>query len=252
MKYSEFVNAKASTEFHTEAIRPAHLFLLMGLASNLSVVADDIKRGLFYGKRKEADAKVTEESLKKVLQTEGVADEVVWFVDIPQSYAGHVHAALGLLTEACELIEPLLLMIRQDAPSPDRLNLIEEAGDIRWYYQLLLNTLAVSDNEVITVNVAKLNKRNPAQQFNVDNTVNRDLDAERKAMVDSMLVGSSTFAAMIPVGSIMVQLGELVARTQLKSSMTITAWNSLHDHRRDELLQEELDAWRKSVAASSA
>lgn len=93
-----------------------------------------------------------------------------------------LHAVLGLYSEAGELLECLFDSM-MTGTKLDTKNMVEEAGDIRWFLTLLEDALEVSDVEVMTKNLKKLKKRFP-EGFSESDAVNRDKDAELKAMDD--------------------------------------------------------------------
>lgn len=92
------------------------------------------------------------------------------------------HAIKGLVTEAGEL-EDVLKKQFIYGKAIDRVNLVEEAGDILWYLALLLRTLESSFEEAMEKNVAKLKKRFP-EGFSEERALNRDLVEERKVLED--------------------------------------------------------------------
>jgi NTP pyrophosphatase (non-canonical NTP hydrolase) len=93
-----------------------------------------------------------------------------------------LHAAMGCVTEAGELMDAVKKASIYGKPV-DRTNLIEEAGDMLWYLALLLDSQGITFNEVMDINIAKLKKRFP-EKFTEYQSLNRDLDAERKVLDD--------------------------------------------------------------------
>ena len=89
-----------------------------------------------------------------------------------------VHAVIGLATESVELIEALLESIKSGNPI-DRVNLLEELGDINWYHAILIDALNGDWAKVQETNIAKLQARNKGKVFNAEATINRDVAAER-------------------------------------------------------------------------
>jgi hypothetical protein len=88
-----------------------------------------------------------------------------------------VHGIVGTATEAGELVEILISMI--EGAEPDRVNAVEECGDLRWYINRVLRWAGVTDEECERANIAKLHGRGFAFGFNQEADSNRDLDAER-------------------------------------------------------------------------
>lgn len=95
----------------------------------------------------------------------------------PQIY----HAILGIATEGGELVEALSKTLFEGAIL-DRLNLKEELGDLEWFEALLRHRLKLSPGEVRAANIAKLEARYAKKTFDEKAALNRDHDAERKAL----------------------------------------------------------------------
>jgi NTP pyrophosphatase (non-canonical NTP hydrolase) len=88
-----------------------------------------------------------------------------------------IHAAMLM---ACEGAEVLSEIKRNFAYGKeiDRAALIKEAGDALWGIALLCHTLEVPMEEVMCVNISKLEKRYPDLCFNADHAVQqRDKNA---------------------------------------------------------------------------
>lgn len=75
---------------------------------------------------------------------------------------GLMHCAVGIAGEAGELLDAIKKTWVYGKPL-DRINAIEELGDIEWYMQALRSMLDVSREDVIAANVAKLEKRYPVK-----------------------------------------------------------------------------------------
>lgn len=89
-----------------------------------------------------------------------------------------VHAAIGMCTEAGELQDALkkhLFYGRQF----DRVNAIEEVGDLLWYAALACKALGTTLEAVMERNIAKLKARYPAK---FEDVIERDHEAERAAL----------------------------------------------------------------------
>lgn len=70
------------------------------------------------------------------------------------------NGALGLCGESGEVCDLIKKYLFQGAPL-NRLKIIEELGDVRWYFELLCIQLETSIEEIELVNIAKLRKRYP-------------------------------------------------------------------------------------------
>jgi NTP pyrophosphatase (non-canonical NTP hydrolase) len=90
------------------------------------------------------------------------------------------HAVIGLVTEAGELTDAVKRS-KIFGRELDKVNVIEEAGDIMWYLALLSDELGVPFEDIWEKNVNKLRKRYP-EKFTTDKALNRDLDGERKIL----------------------------------------------------------------------
>jgi NTP pyrophosphatase (non-canonical NTP hydrolase) len=91
-----------------------------------------------------------------------------------------LHAALGLATEAGELLDAKKREMFYNKPL-DWHNLIEEAGDIFWYLAILCDAMNVSFEEVQRRNIDKLRARYP-EKFDTSLAINRNLEKERLAL----------------------------------------------------------------------
>ncbi len=88
-----------------------------------------------------------------------------------------LHSALGLFTEAAEFLEAILKSSFGGEPF-DRTNAVEELGDLEWYMAVMRQRLAVSQERVQRINIAKLKARYP-QKFAREEALVRDLKQER-------------------------------------------------------------------------
>ncbi len=93
-----------------------------------------------------------------------------------------LHAALGIATEAGELLDAIKKHLFYGKPL-DFPNLVEESGDVRWYMEQLYDVLRTTDSEVRRVNTLKLlTKRYKKGQFEQGAALQRDLAAERQLL----------------------------------------------------------------------
>lgn len=74
------------------------------------------------------------------------------------------HATTGLSGEAGELLDASKKQWVYNKPL-DVVNLIEELGDIRFYYQSVLNMLDLKDVDIKNMNTHKLMKRYPSLSY---------------------------------------------------------------------------------------
>lgn len=74
------------------------------------------------------------------------------------------------------------------------------------------------------------------------------LKAAAPDSTNNTLLGSSNLPAVIELAEGKeIQLGDLVAATQLKSGLAVAEWNALDDAKRDELLSAEIELMKKSA-----
>lgn len=69
-----------------------------------------------------------------------------------------LHAALGVAGEAGELADAIKIE-HIYGKEPNRANIVEELGDLRWYIQMVMNLYGISEAEVLQENAFKLAKR---------------------------------------------------------------------------------------------
>ena len=82
------------------------------------------------------------------------------------------HATMGISTEANELLD----ISKKDlayGKGVDIEHLVEELGDLRFYYQAILNMLDMTDEDIRMSNMHKLMKRYPEGKFNSKDAQNR-------------------------------------------------------------------------------
>lgn len=90
------------------------------------------------------------------------------------------HGVQGCVTEAGELTDALKRFIHYGTDI-DRVNILEECGDMLWYLAIILDSIGSNFAEAQAVNIAKLRKRFP-DKFTQADAVDRDLGEERKAL----------------------------------------------------------------------
>lgn len=91
-----------------------------------------------------------------------------------------LHAMVGLCTESGEFQDTIKKHIFY-GKEIDKINLVEELGDLMWYMAVACDELGVSFEEVMEKNVAKLSARYKGK-FSEEKADKRDLDTERKAL----------------------------------------------------------------------
>lgn len=147
---------------------------------------DDIKKAVFYGRdlpQHTLDLFSVETKIDQMFEPESKA------MTVPL-----VHAIIGIATEAGELLECF------DKDVFDRVNFIEEVGDVLWYLAIGLNAVGSTFEEAQRTNIAKLRKRYP-EKFTEYDANNRDLNAERDVLEnpfrEAYEMGQAAFHAMV-------------------------------------------------------
>lgn len=88
-----------------------------------------------------------------------------------------LHAAMGLVTEAAELMDAIKKATFYSA-ALDHTNIVEEMGDLCYYLALMCDVQGISLNDVMAANAAKLRARYGAG-FTVEAAAARDVERER-------------------------------------------------------------------------
>lgn len=91
-----------------------------------------------------------------------------------------LHAAIGLATEAGELLDALKKHIFYGKPL-DCVNISEELGDVLFYVGMGANALGEDMGQIMETNRAKLQARY-GNKFSETAALSRDLEAERKIL----------------------------------------------------------------------
>lgn len=90
---------------------------------------------------------------------------------------------IGIATEAGELLDNMKKSMFQER-NFDRVNALEECGDILFYMTELLEALDSDIFECMKINTYKLESRYGGKRFDKDKSLNRDTDAERVVLED--------------------------------------------------------------------
>ena len=99
-----------------------------------------------------------------------------------------LHAAMGMQTESAELTD----MLKRNffyGYNIDRVNALEELGDMLWYVAIAIHELQSSFEEVQEANIAKLQFRYP-DQFDQHLAIARNSDNERRILETIFQQGS--------------------------------------------------------------
>ena len=137
---------------------------------------DQIKKNVFYQRDYNNDALVMEFQL--IVSSLDSMRDVLLNGQNPEAVAYRprvFHSIVGIATEAVELLEAL------GDENFDRINFLEELGDLNWYEAIGIDAVSGDFDEVLETNIAKLRKRY-ADKFSEEAANNRDLDAEREVL----------------------------------------------------------------------
>lgn len=90
------------------------------------------------------------------------------------------HATMGIVTEAGELMDAMK-RAKIYGKTLDRINLVEELGDLMWYIALLTDELGTSFEEIWDKNIRKLMARYP-EKYSDLKASKRNLKKEREEL----------------------------------------------------------------------
>lgn len=153
MNYSEFVRSRfKSGEKIAEEMTPHKTALLLMQVEDVieeSQYLDRVKKYAIYN-----DDKYGLSKWKAPVSAEIKFKNSI----LNPSQCELLHAAIGIAGEAGELLDAVRKHVFEGEPL-DEDNLKEEAGDIIFYLEALIQTMRFSVHEIITGNMAKLSKR---------------------------------------------------------------------------------------------
>jgi len=160
------------------------LLAVMNDAIHVGNELDALKRSIFYGKA-EFPAR-TAIFIRHEDAQEAFRQDVV--IEL-------LHAAIGLATEAGEILQHLALVIFDGAPL-DLHNIHEEIGDVQWYAAKACKFSGTTLDLEQVRNISKLAARYP-NKFTDADALNRDLTAER-AILERQIDPDNSLAVMTP------------------------------------------------------
>mgnify|MGYP000577789370 CR=1 FL=1 len=116
-----------------------------------------------------------------------VGTEVTNYSKLAQNFSSRfilrlIHAAMGITTETGEFMSTLKKHVIYDVPL-DKVNLIEELGDLLWYITIAIDALGTDMEDIMVRNIANLHKRYP-KAFNTQDAALRNLQQERDALLN--------------------------------------------------------------------
>lgn len=156
--------ASRPTQVELSAEAAGELELLIGEITVRATRLDALKKHLWYG--------------KGFISTVGVKPGPSQILS--GETLGLLHAAIGLATEAGELLEEVGGVVF-DGSTLDKVHASEELGDADWYLSEGATAIGRQRSALAAQNIAKLRVRFP-QKFSVEQATNRDLVEERRAL----------------------------------------------------------------------
>lgn len=110
------------------------------------------------------------------------------------------HHTTGMSGEAGELLDATKKVWIYGKPV-DVEHIIEEMGDLRWYYQSMLNTLGLTDEDIQAANTVKLMKRYPSGSFSPEQAIAR-ADKPKEPGADRSFIGQRPNPSNTPAGKV--------------------------------------------------
>ena len=170
-QYLVDVQRTLSPEYKIDQLDPNTVINIMDQVISAGEWLDHLKKAIFYTNRSlPPRPAVFGDQLRNIdkLHTDAVHENLV-------------HAAIGMVTEAVEVLQVIRDALVRGEPI-DMKHLFEEIGDEMWYQALALDALNKTFEQAATANIAKLKARYP-HKFDGEREANRDLEAERAALV---------------------------------------------------------------------
>ncbi len=186
MDLKQYVEDATSTESLIEVVRadPRLLASTLQVIIAAGEILDQIKKNVFYD-RDFNNEKLTLEFTNIVESLDGIRLSIVEGI-APQETAYNprlFHSIVGIATEAVELLEGLT------AEEFDRVNFLEELGDLNWYQAIGIDEVEGDFENVLETNIQKLCKSDKARYkkgFSKDEAINRDTEAEREVLTSEL------------------------------------------------------------------
>jgi len=173
--YQQLAARTMSDQFHGGPLAVVSILTFLEDTARTCAHLDILKKAMFYGKSLSPtyNASGYETDLDAILHRLHPDRKVA--IDI-------LHCVIGVATEAGELIDAVTRAMRdQTNNGVDRVNLLEELGDVQWYVANLCSAAGANLHDVQQTNIAKLAKRYP-DKFDSQQAIQRDLLAERTVL----------------------------------------------------------------------
>lgn len=111
------------------------------------------------------------------------------FNKLDSDKAALAHAVMGITGEAGELTDAVKKHWAYNKEL-DVVNVIEELGDLRFYYQAMLNMFGLTDEDVCAMNMSKLQVRYPTGVYRDQDAIARADKVETYVTTEAMLKAS--------------------------------------------------------------
>lgn len=159
---------------------------LLSCLVGVGELADQYKKHIAYSRT--FDMEVSQDSAEqKALDIIGMLQESGGKnLHVSQETMRLFHGALGIYTEAAELLEATAKAMATG--EADRTNILEEMGDVSFYMAVIYDAMGFSPKDSCEANLDKLIRGPKARYragFSSDAAVNRDTDAEREGLEKS-------------------------------------------------------------------
>lgn len=179
MDLKKYVSDATRTESRIDEVVANQVLVesLFTILISAGQMLDQVKKNTFYGKpfnKEKFDAEF--EKLDRAAEKLAPITGLKHVLDADKQTLAYnprlFHSVVGVATETAELLEAL------NNPSLDKVNLLEEFGDINWYEAIAVDELNGDFQALLERNIAKLRARFP-HKFTSENAINRDLETER-------------------------------------------------------------------------
>lgn len=194
MDLNQFIQQSLTTESVVDQVHVNKQLTLQTIEIILAAgeILDQIKKNTFYGRQLD-DVKIMDSLTTIDQNVSTLLDVAADPSELDETEMTEVetnprifHSVLGVVTESVELLEAIDL----DSSDVDRVNVLEENGDINWYQSIMVDELEGDWSQILLTTIKKLQARFP-DKFKDTDANNRDVDQER-AVLEQGLQQKST------------------------------------------------------------
>lgn len=171
--YLSVIHSTASENIHLDVIKPSTAKAVLTRRLAFAADVDAVKKGLFYGKHQDRFSPRQNDLFPEVS---------------PHLEANKhmLHAIIGIDSESSELLQLLVDTVFCGQNPPNKTQILDEAGDLFWYFTMLLKIVGVSLEEVMDANYRKLSARFPEGTFSLQQWEGRDKNKELEKVADTL------------------------------------------------------------------